>query len=137
MVIMARMARTQVHTKTTKEKTEIKTLKIRKDVGTNLIRSRMVKNLRMILHPNKSKMVGPENSQILTKFEVTLEDKIKVIISILLRTTRTTILLRTTRITILLRTTSNRTRGQKSKINSQKCTLVPYRNNISMLTRTE
>ena len=109
MAIIGSMAKTRVHTKTTKDRTEIKTPKIRKDVGRNLRSSGMVKNLRMNFQHNTIKMVGPENSQNITKLEVTLEEKIKTIISILLRTTSNN---------------SNRTGIKMDRINS-KCTLVP------------
>ena len=105
MAIIVRMAKTRVHTKTTKDRTETKRPKIRKDVGRNLRSKGMVKNLRMNFQHNTIKMVGPENSQNITKLEVTLEEKIKTIIS------------------ILLRTTSNRTGIKTDRINSQ-CTLV-------------
>ena len=106
MVILGKMAKTRVHDKTSRDKTEIKPLKIRKGVGRNLRSRMMEKNLRMNLHRNTMKMVGPDNSQNLTKFAVTLEEKIRTIIS------------------IHLRITSNRTGSQRNKIKG-KCSLAP------------
>ena len=106
MGIIGKTDKIQVNVQITKDKTGIKTLKIRKDVGRNPRSRTMEKNLKMIFSRNTIKMVGLDNSKNPTKFGVTLEEKIRTIIS------------------IHLRITSNRTGSQRNKIKG-KCSLAP------------
>ena len=106
MGIIGKTDKIQVNVQIIKDKTGIKTLKIRKDVGRNPRSRTMEKNLKMIFSRNTIKMVGLDNSKNPTKFGVTLEEKIRTIIS--------------THLQII----SNSPGSKRIKINSR-CLLVP------------